>query len=462
MPERPSAGSDPVGHILLAAPEIRHFALTDALVRLLARRGLRVSVLAADAVTARFLDAHGIAVHALQPLRRGTAADPTLDEFARRDARLAGRGLDRGALRRAHARLARLAPPLVRHFETTLPDVVLFFDGRDGLARLVHATAQVYGCATAHLGAGLLPGTLQCDFVGVDGDRAPPAPASTAADRSLLDAALASALAGGVPGIGPAPRVVFPPTLGDRVATFLRAWRDGETRARRARLAAWQAATRLFPREARTMPAQLPPPPYLAVLLQDADDARLRLDADPAPDAASLIETAQRSARALGLGPRLVVVLPPHGDAGLRAIGPRADLVMLPPIAATSVAATAAAIVTVNHPRAFVGALAGTPTLCVGRAFWARDGLAAMGPLRAVEEGLRKALSARADKSSRATATQIVRDELLWCDAAQPDGNGLAGIARWLENLLARTAPPPPPALYEPGPPWPRHEGEHG
>lgn len=444
-----------MGHVLLAAPTVAHFALTDALLRLLVRRGTRATVLATDLVTTRMFEAHGIATRFLAPSRHRPTADPTLDEFARREVRLASDREDRRVLHRAHAGLARRSAPLVRHFESELPDVVVTFDARSGLARLIHATARIFGCATAHLGEGLLPGTLQRDHGGIDGDREAPLRSDAPADRALLDSALAAALAGGAGRADLPRRVVFPPSLGDRVATWFAAPRDGGRTARRARIAAWREAVGCRETDSRHAPPRLPDAPFVAVLLQRQHDPRVRLDADAPPSSAELIAATRRAAASLGLAERVAVVLP------ARAVSTFIDgLACLPHDAAPVVAATAAAVVTINDGRAFVGALAGTPTLCLGRAFWARDGLATTTTLARLTDDLRAAMERRADDAQRRTMTAILREEHVWCDGARPDVNGLGGIAAWLEALLARAAPPPPPVRYESGPSWPADSDE--
>lgn len=444
-----------MGHVLLAAPTVAHFALTDALLRLLVRRGTRTTVLTTDLVTARMFEAHGIATRFLAPSGHRPTADPTLDEFARRDVRLASEREDRRLLHRAHAWLARRSAPLVRHFETDLPDVVVTFDGRNGLARLIHATARIFGCATAHLGEGVLPGTLQRDQCGIDGDREAPIRSETPADRALLDSALAAALALGAGRADLPQRVVFPPSLGDRIATWFAAPRDGGRTARGVRIAAWCEAVRCREPDARSAPRQLPEAPFVAVLLQAQDDPRVRLDADAPPSCAELVAATRRAAASLGLAERVAVVRPARGATAMLD-----GLACLPHDAAPVVAATAAAVVTINDGRAFVGALAGTPTLCLGRAFWARDGLATTTTLARLSDDLRAAMERRTDDAQRRTMTAILREEHVWCDGARPDVNGLGGIAAWLEALLARAAPPPPPVRYESGPSWPADSDE--
>ena len=79
-----------MGHVLLAGPRIENFALADATVRLLQRRGTRVSVLATDPITARFLFEHGVAHRLLAPTRVRPRLSGELDDFAQREVRFRG------------------------------------------------------------------------------------------------------------------------------------------------------------------------------------------------------------------------------------------------------------------------------------------------------------------------------------------------------------------------------------
>ena len=446
-----------MGHVLLLAPRIRDLALLDALVRVLLRRQARVSVLATDRVTANCLESHGIAATRLVPERRVGPTDPSLDDFVRREARLVGDPSDPRLLRRCHDFLARRTTPLVRVMETALPDLVVSIGGRGGLDRLVHATARLFGCATAHLGPGLLPGTLQRDCDGIDGDREPVAPLQPhlSGDRALIDDALAAALAGGASAWGPLPRVVFGPTRGDVLRAWLGAHRDGGLAATRARLRAWRDAAAAVGTPGLPPAFHLPQPPFTAVLLQSPDDPRVRLDFDgDPPDAADLVGAARAASACSGLGEHIVAVLDPAGKARAE-LRDRDDVTIVPAGAAALAAATAAAVVTLNHPRAFVGVLANTPTVCLGRAMFARTGLAHRAGIDRLAETLRMALDARPDLLTYAELTRVLRDEHVWCDRDRPDVNGLGGIATWLEQVLDHAAPAQPPVRYEAGPSWP-------
>ncbi len=453
-----------MGHVLLLAPPIRHFPLVDALTRLLTRRGARVSVLATDRVARRFLQAHGIEARELSPARRSASANPPITEFAARDALLLGRADDARTKRRCGALLAAQASPLVRLFESESPDVALFVDDRSGFARLMHATAKTFGCATAQLGFGLIPGTLQRDVDGIDGDRSPfvLGPAEPPVDRAFLDSALAAALALGVPAPDASRRVLLAPDVADTLSAWTSAWRDGGLAATRARLRAWRDAVLEKARPSTVDSSLLPRAPYLTVLLQTDEDPRMRLDAEFAMSQAALIAATRRATAALGLELPVVAVMP-HASASTSAcdFASFGSVTCVPASMGASAVVTAAATVTINHPQAFVSALAGTPTVCLGRAWFAQAPLVRAGTPDRLEDLLHEALQTRPDVDAHRIAAHVLREDHLWCDPTHPDSNGLAGIAAWIEALLARTAPTPPPARYEPGPAWPGRGGDH-
>src|SRR5690606_16498964 len=150
------------------------------------------------------------------------------------------------------------------------------------------------------------------------------------ADRALCDAALAGML-GEVDAPPLATRFVHPPDLLDALGCVVRRpTRIGRTLDR---LRAWRGLSRATGMAPARLALALPEPPFVAVLLQHGDDPRLRLDAgDAAPDDAALVAAARAAAAAID--PELRVAVVPAG------------------MAACHHAATAAAVVTINHPQA--------------------------------------------------------------------------------------------------------------
>ncbi|MGE0142648.1 MAG: hypothetical protein AB7I19_08315 [Planctomycetota bacterium] len=457
-----------MAHVLLANPRISDFALWDSLARVLLRRGKRVTLLATDAVQARFFAEHGQQVLRVGMQRARRLGDPAIRPHAERDARLQGRAGDSRAIRDAERVLAGFADGVLRTFETLAPDLVITINGRTGLDRLLHDTARMFGVATIHLGDGLIAGTLQRDLDGIDGDRSGRAWQSESehrsgeVDRAFLDAGLAIALAGAPPQCGPPARAVLPPPWLMSLRTAIAQPRAVRSRMKRS-LATWEALVHGGSEEVpatRFAPSKLP---HAVVLLQDPADARLLLDAAPRPPSARrLLEVARAAIGLLDLPPHLVVV-PSRFNAQLaREVAGDTELEVAPPHCAPSLAATAAIVVTVNHEAAFAGVLAGTPVLCLGRSRFADDRLGVRADDRDLRTAVELAFATRSRVERHLELTHILRDEHLWCDRFRPDPNGLAGLAGWIEAILEKAAPPPPPVHYEPGPTWPGTEMELG
>lgn len=457
-----------MAHVLLANPRISDFALWDSLARVLLRRGQRLTLLATDAVQARFFAEHGLQVLRVEMRRARRQDDPTLRPHAERDARLGGRAGDSHAIRDAHRVLARVADGMLRTFETLAPDLVITINGRSGTDRLLHDTARVFGIATIHLGDGLIAGTLQRDLDGIDGDRsgrawlAQQGPQSAEVDRALLDAGLAIALAGAPPQCGPPARAVLPPPRLLSLCTAFARPRAIRLSMKRS-LASWEALVHGGDDEAaatRFAPSRLP---HAVVLLQDPTDARLLLDAAPRPPSArEMIDAARAACELIDLPPHVVVVLGHHDSQLARDLADDRDLEIAPSHCAPSLAATASLVVTINHEAAFAGVLAGTPVLCLGGSRYANDRLGIRADNRELRSAVAIALATRSRAERHLELTTILRDEHLWCDRFRPDPNGLAGLAGWIEAILEKAAPPPPPVHYEPGPTWPGTEMELG
>jgi hypothetical protein len=462
-----------MGHVLLANPGIEHLALAIALHRASLRDGHRVTVVADESVTLRALRAQGLSPVSLGHAHSVSLPSVPLDGFAARELRCTG--LDptasTGATVRARARLEKRAGALVRLVETALPDLVVLFDARDGASRLFDWTAREFGCDLLHLGQGLLPGTLQCDPLGIDGDASTcdrPAIAyrDASADVPFLDDVLASTLAGSIPAPGPAERRT-PLWAPDTFDTFLSV-AEGLSRARLTRalerLGAWRQvaagrATETTAYDEAALPdfELLPREPFVAVLLQRDDDLRLRIDAPASgSERGELIATGVRVAELLGDGRSgtlpLVIVRAP-GDAESPPENDSTTVAVRAATAATA-AAMAAAVVTVNHPLALVGVLAGTPVLHSGRTPYAVPGVATRIGERPLEDALAEAVR-RSQPALRARfSTHLLRQDHLWCAASHPDGNGLRGLADALRRKLQRRPDQlaVEPSGYRPGP----------
>jgi hypothetical protein len=456
-----------MGHILLAAPPIERFHLHEQVSRRLLRRGHRVTLLCTDPVTHRCYDVHGMPARLLAPARRPDAADLPTQELAARDLRLTGNGRPefQRLLRRYRARLEHAAPTLVRQFETELPDLVVTFQGRSGLHRLIDAVAQRYGCATTHLGDGLLPGTMQHDPVGIDGDASIAARPTAyyragTTDRGLCEASLAAAIGDfDTPPI--ARRFVHPPDFLDGLACLATARSPAAARWALSRLRAWRSESeRPVPKPEPNL-FGLPSDPFVAVLLQEPHDPRVLLDTQHGgPHALELCRAVRRAIRSIDPSLGVVAITSPDLDAAVvEAI--RADGVRVRSMQAAATAiATAAAVVTVNHPLAMVGLLADTPVLHLGSALYDLPGITRRTSLEQLRADLETAIHASPHPSLRLRfASRVLTEDHIWCDAKAPDPNGLRGIVHHLEAQLERSSSQPETAPYRPGPGWPLVRG---
>lgn len=451
-----------MGHVLLAAPTIERFHLHEQIGRRLMRRGHRVTLLATDPVTFRCYSVHGLPTRLLRPARTRDPAGLHLHDLAVRDATLEGRlDPDIVRVRRLRARLEHRTTPLMRLFETEMPDVVVFVQGRTGLHGLIDAVARSFGCAVTHLGDGLLPGTLQRDPEGIDGDasasrRAAGYYRSVRADRPLCDAALV-ALLGEVDAPPVARRFVHPPDIIDTIACLGAARSTASWRWAWERLRAWRAeSARPFPRRRAEIDG-LPAAPFVALLLQSPRDPRVLLDADgQAPSPTELAHAVRCASQALDPVLEVVAVrapgLPEETIDALRAEG----FTLRSPRTAALAAATATAVVTINHPLAMGGVLAGTPVLHLGRALYAVRGVATQTSLSRIRDDLAMGAAAVSQATLRARfATRMLEADHIWCSPEAPDPNGLRGLLTHVEDVLRRATPPPEPTPYRPGPGWP-------
>jgi hypothetical protein len=424
----------PMGHILFGAPGLASHQLHGRLARALMDRGHRITVLAADRASFELHSQQGLAALLLGRGRVPRTHVPVA-EFAAIDAALRGR---RQARRRDAAALARRVAPLRDLLERDPPDLLLVHQGRSGLHRLLHYVARESGCRILHTGAGLLPGTMQWDEAGIDGDAAACRRTTDdyrtgERDRAFLAATLSAWLGDLRAAL---PRVAVPPEL--------------RTRWWRRRTPALDAAA------CAELCAPPPATPLVAVLLQDDDDPRVRLDAGTVPSPAELALAAARAAQRIDASLGAVVVLPPRGlAADSLARLARAGLPLRAARAAPGLLSAAVAAVTVNHPLGIGALLAGTPVLHLGRTPYGVEGVSVRGSAATLEADLRRALALADEALRECFLTRYLRYDHVWCAPESPDGNGLRGLVLGIERRLRESAPFPRPATYRAGPVWP-------
>ncbi len=441
-----------MGHIVFAAPDIQRFHLFERLRRELVRRGHRVAVLCTERAGFTFWREQATDVDLLADTRRVATPTDAVDDDALES--LAGGRERRAALRNFGA--AR------RWLEREQPDLLLFGGERSADHTALQAAARATHRATLWFGDGLLPHTLQLDEHGVDGASScrrwgPADYRVVTPDDALLQASLAHALAMTEPTSLPRAPVHVPLAsrrLLDALAYAVQARPSACWRA----LNGWQQA---LPPLAYEEPAATDVdlcPPYLAVLLQREDDVRVRLDGGDAPTPERLLAAARGAADQLGAG--LVAVLP-EGRAGLRwrrlarAAAAR-GVPLLRAASAPVIAATAQAVVTVHHPLAAVGLLAGTPVIHTGRALYDLQGVTTT----ATVDDLPAAVAAACQRDRPALRRRFLTWQLryghLWCSPSSPNHNGVLGLAQAVEQSLERGAPRAGDRpRYRPGPTWP-------
>ncbi len=450
-----------MAHVVFAAPSIERFHLHDQLARQLTHRGHEITVLADNPISACFYAAQGLPTRELRPGRHDDYPRVPLEEFAIQDCRL--RGMDRpnlGLLRRLRSTLDRRVSPLLRFLEHSMPEMLFFHQGRSGLHRMLHFLATELGCETLHSGRGLLPFTLQWDEQGIDGEasacrRVAGDYRNQPRDDLLIAAALAAVLGRATPPALPR-RDTLPPSWPRRLASLARTLGSDQ----RDSAWAWLRHCGRFPNRATaTVPAlpKLPETPFVTVLLQSVGSPRLLLDAHAPPSPGHLLLATQRAVEHCGLAMPLVAVLPAEGlsRGDQQLLSRQADKVRyLPAHAAPMAAALAAAVVTVNHPLAFAGVLARTPLLHLGRTPYAVAGVTRRTMLDTLPEDLGAALTA--------PSNDLLRDRLLtrsllldhvWCDALQPDPNGIRGLVQGIEQRVGHRGSRTP--IYRAGPVWP-------
>ncbi|HLU40632.1 MAG TPA: hypothetical protein VK081_14700, partial [Planctomycetota bacterium] len=406
-------------HVLFAFPPIGAYPLLEPLAELAMRRGHRVTVLAGSGADRAFWLAQHLPARALAPGGE-PGPDVPVRELAAVDHRLAG---GRGPVPpRAVRRIGGAAAALQQLLTSDPPDVLVVPFGRSGVHRLAHFAARRLGIPTVHVGDGMLPGTLLCDSEGIDGDSAI-AHRGTADYRmvtarpALLRAAAAAFLgAAGAPCVPR--RAPSDPGVPARLWCGLRALREGP-RAAYAAFRAWRDAVPARGTPAADHPAL--PAPAVAVLLQPANCPRRLLDARPI-SAAALLDAARIAAAAVDPLLGVVAVLP-DGPLGERLREAPAPGAVVGPSSIRSVLATAAAVITVNHPLAGAALLLGRPVVHLGRAVWGVSGVATPSTLGALPEALARALRDERPSLRDRCLTRLLRQDHVWCDRDAPDRN---------------------------------------
>jgi hypothetical protein len=349
---------------------------------------------------------------------------------------------------------------MLRWFEAERPDLLLLHQRRCGPHALLHFVARETGTRVLWTGDGLLPHTLQVDETGLDGDAA--AIRRRVGDYrvvqnepSLLAACLTNALARSSPSALTCREVERPPLaarLGDLMAASRWHGRGGAAQAlfgwRRALPTVATAAAQAF---------ELPTSPFVTLLLQDADDERVRLDADSPPCHRDLIVAAAGAAAQVDRQLVLVVVVPPRGIDHRELIGLESPvrLHFVRPDAAADAACTGLATLTINHALASVALLAGTPVVHTGRALFGLHGVTTQTVTANLGPALVQALA-----KDHATLRQRFLSWLfgyghIWCSSTWPDHNGLAGLVQAIGTRLSSRHARGLRVHYRPGPAWP-------
>lgn len=451
-----------MGHVLALAPNLERFHLVDRWLRELVQRGHRTEVLCVDEVDFVFWCAQGHATSRVAPSSSETsvAARVPLRELAALDCRRRGLPEQGRAARAAETRLARLVPGLVARFEKDAPDLVLLHDRRGGATSLVQFVAREFGVRVLWTGDGLLPGTMQLDEQGLDGDaRASHRSAwdfrSLPVDEELLRASLAGCLGRNLPP-GLVRRPVVAPPFGARLAAAFRGRAEGTAPGFFGAVNHWRRALVAAPHPARTV--DLPTRPFVGVLLQHAADERLRLDASTPPRAIELVRAVKdAAAAALGAGTEVVAVLP-RGGIDERELDPLRDepgVALELSHATAETCAAAAAIVTINAPHAAIALLAGTPVLHLGRALYGIPGVAHACRIDALRQALPTALHDDQPELRKRCLSWLFRHGHVWCDPDEPDYNGLCGLIVHVERRLDRGPLLGASLDYRTGPAWP-------
>lgn len=452
--------------VVAVAPGIDRFPLLDRLLRELHSRGHRTEVLCFDAAEREFWRAQGHACSWTAP-RRFDPSDARLArvpfaEFAEVELNRFGQRRTQRTLRSAELRLRRIAAAIYDRFDRDRPDLVLLHQRRTSAHLLAQFAAREAGIRVQWSGDGLLPGTMQIESIGIDGDS--PIARSSAwdyrnakVDEALLRAALASAAGKSQP--LPLPlRAPRPVAMRDRIAAAWRGSGEGTGLGFFDGLAIASTLKKRAPHPAETI--DLPKEPFVVALLQRRDDPRVRLDAKDAPTPLELTLEAVRAAATLDRRASVVAILPPEGlaEADLRPLRHLED-VQLELAHATSAACMAAtAVVTINSPHAGVALLADTPVLCFGRALYGTPGVAFATERGHLAATLRIAMRDDQPELRRRFLSTVLQRSHVWCSADSPDHNGISGWILRIEDELAQKTTYGADLRYRAGPAWPLQE----
>ncbi len=453
-----------MGHIAFAVPTIQRYHFHEQLARKLLRSEHRVTVLCGDPVTWRFYRTQGLPARQLKAGNPESRQHVPVNEFAQQDCRLGGIHCPNvDAQRLARGRIEGQLGSVMRYFETELPDLLLFHQGRSGLHQMIHFVAREFGCGVLHTGDGLLPHTMQWNETGIDGDssccrRTAGDYRDQPNDPNFLASALASML-GEAKAPPVARRMVHRPDLLDRVSGMFQAVREGKLSLARHSLGAWRRA---IPQpESEAIPSfELPDAPYITVLLQAEDCQRLRLDAEHIPSHTELILAAQRAVFALDASTPIVVVEPPKGmpeKERARLCKQPGNIIFADASDALLIASLAIAIISVNHPLGLFGILAKTAVLHTGRSQYGIPGIATKTTLDSMQTDLPEAIRVQDDNDALHTRflTRLLAYDHVWCDPDNPDANGLRGLVQTIEKQLVEGVSQQARPRYRAGPVWP-------
>ena len=453
-----------MGHVLAAAPGVERFHLVDRWLRELTARGHRTEVLCVDEADFLFWSAQGHSSSLVSPQTNAAAkADLRLQvplrEFAELDCRRMRRAARGSTLRRAEQRLLRLLPGLIRRFEVDAPDLVLLHQQRTGAHAMLQFVAREFGVRILWTGDGLLPGTMQIDEGGLDGDAR--ASRRSAWDfRSLPseDEFLRAAMTGVVgrnhpPGL--ARRKVQRPPLLTRIGAALRGRAEGTGPGFWSGFRCWQRAEPRPPHPARTI--EMPRDPFVVVLLQSRDDARVLLDGTTSLAPEQLLRAVRDAVNLVDRSMPIVAVLPAAGidERDLRPLRDMEGVVLELAHAEIEACIAATAVVTINAPHAAIALLADTPVLHLERALYGIPGVAVRCTLPDLAASLQRALSEDQPELRRRCLSWLFRHGHLWCDPEEPDYNGLCGLIMQVERRLGGSPLAGSNLEYRAGPAWP-------
>lgn len=449
--------------IAFAAPGIDCFHLHERLARELHKDGHAVTALCVDPVAYTFWSHQPIdSVHI--PPGAPDAMRAPLEELAQRESRRLGPSRSHRQQRRrrqqTRRQLAGLLPGVLRWFEAERPDLLLLHQHRSAGHALLQFVARETGTRVLWTGDGLLPHTMQVDGSGIDGDAA--ATRRRAGDYrvvqnepSLLAACLTNTLARSTPSALTRREVMRPP-LARRLCDLPGAARRHGPRGARQALFGWHEA--LPPADhVEPPPDELPAQPFVTLLLQDADDERVRLDAHDPPTHRQLITAAAAAAARIDPQLVLVIVVPARGIDHRELLGLQSAvrLHFVRPGAAADAAATGLATITVNHPLASAALLAGTPVVHLGQALYGLRGVTTQTVTADLAGALVHALAKDHPTLRQRFLSWLFGHGHVWCSSTWPDHNGLAGLVQAIGGRLAERRPSGLRMRYRPGPAWP-------